>query len=191
MELGALTLVFGRLGFALHQRALGVDDTPVYPPRALPSVDEEKGLAEDSNDYDRLRGELFRLCERAGERLRADGQRAGRLELRIRYSDYREEAGRERLTPPSQSTAALYARAELLLERILTRRTRVRRLVLRLTELARGPVQMDLFADPVPARQAKLESALDLLRRRYGPAVLQRCEAKSKSNHQDTKAPRN
>ncbi len=185
MELDSLTLVFGRLGFALHQRALGVDDTPVYPPRALPSVDEEKGLAEDSNDYDRLRGELFRLCEQAGERLRGDGQRAGRLELRIRYSDYREETGRERLTPPSQSTAALYARAELLLERILTRRTRVRNLCLRLTELTRGPVQMDLFADPVPARQAKLESALDLLRQRYGAAVLQRCE--TKSNHQDTK----
>ena len=96
MEREALTLVFGRLGFALHQRALGVDDTPVYPPRALPSVDEEKNLAEDSNDYDRLKGELFRLCEQAGARLRADGQRAGRLELRVRYSDYREEAGRER-----------------------------------------------------------------------------------------------
>ncbi len=172
MDLDSLTLVFGRLGFALHQRALGVDDTPVYAPCALPSVDEEKSLAEDSNDYGRLRGVLFQLCGQVGERLRAEGQRAGRLELRIRYSDYREETGRERLAPPTQSTAALYARAELPLERILTRRTRVRSLYLRLTELARGPVQMDLFADPVPARQARLESALDLLRRRYGHAVV-------------------
>jgi DNA polymerase-4 len=172
MELEALTLVFGRLGFVLHQRALGVDDTPVYPLRALPSVDEEKSLAEDSNDYDRLKGELFRLCEQAGARLRADGQRAGRLELRVHYSDYREAAGKEKLAPPLQSTGSLYARAASLFGRILTRRTRVRSLCLRLMELTRGPVQMDLFSDPKPARQAKLESALDLLRKRFGPAAV-------------------
>jgi DNA polymerase-4 len=177
MELEALTLVFGRLGFTLHQRALGFDDTPVYPPQALPSVDEEKSLAEDSNDYDRLRGELFRLCEQAGARLRADGQRAGRLELRARYSDYREAAGKERLVPPLQSTGSLYAQAATLFERILTRRTRVRRLCLRLTELTRGPVQMSLFTNPAPARRAKLESALDLLRKRFGPSAVVRIPA--------------
>ena len=180
LDLDSLTLVFGRLGFTLHQRALGFDDTPVYPPLALPSVDEEKGLAEDSNDYGLLRGALFRLCERAGERLRADRQRAGRLELRVRYSDYREEVGRERLAPPLQSTGALQTRAAALFERILTRRTRVRSLHLRLTELTRGPVQLDLFAEPQP----KLESALDLLHRRYGPMIICR------GNHQDTKSPR-
>jgi len=179
MDLDSLTLVFGRLGFALHQRALGVDDTPVYPPRALPSVDEEKSLAEDSNDYDRLRGVLSRLCERAGERLRADSQRAGRLELRVRYSDYREDAGREKLLPPSQSTGCLCARAASLFERILTRRTRVRSLHLRLMDLTRGPVQMDLFADPVPARQARLECALDALRKRFGPAVVHHCKTQT------------
>lgn len=177
MELDSLSLVFGRLALTLRQRALGVDDTPVFPPRALPSVDNEKVLAEDSNDYGRLREELFRLCEKAGERLRAEGLRAGRIELYIRYSDYREETGKERLAAPLQSTAALCARAGSLLARILTRRTRVRSLCLRLTGLTRGPVQLDLFSDPAPVRQARLESALDFLRRRYGSAVLQRCEA--------------
>ncbi len=184
LDLDSLTLVFGRLGFTLHQRALGYDDTPVYPPRALPSVDEEKGLADDSNDYSLLRGTLSQLCEKAGERLRADGQRAGRLELRVRYSDYREERGKEKLAPPLQSTGTLQTKAAALFERILTRRTRVRSLHLRLTELTRGPVQLNLFADPKPAHQARLESALDLLRKRFGPTIV------CKSNHQDTKTQR-
>ncbi len=181
VELDSLVLLFGRLGFTLRQRALGIDDTPVYSPRALPSVDEEKGLAEDSNDYGLLRAVLFRLCERAGERLRADGQRTGRLELRVRYSDYREEAGKEALTPPLQSTGALQTRADALFERVLTRRTRVRSLHLRLTELTRGPVQLDLFADRKPARQARLDAALDSLRKRFGPMIV------CKGNHQDTR----
>jgi DNA polymerase IV len=172
MRLEHLTLAFGRLGFMLHQRALGIDDTPVYPPRAVPAVEEETVLAEDSNDWDRLKGALCRLCERAGERLREWKQRAGRMEVRVRYSDYREAAGRAGLVPPLQSTALLTARAGRLLERTLARRTRVRSLHLRLTGLSSGPAQLDLFADPKPLRQARLESALDQLRCRYGTAAV-------------------
>jgi len=172
MQLEHLTLAFGRLGFLLHQRALGIDNTPVYPARAIPAVEEEKILAEDSNDFEQLKGGLSVLCDRAGEKLRMEKQRAGRLELTIRYSDYREEFGKVKLIPPLQSTAALRDRAESLLERMMTRRTRVRSLRLCLSDLGRGPVQMDLFADPKPVKQAKLESALDLLRRRYGPGVV-------------------
>lgn len=172
IETEYLALAFGRLGFVLHQRALGVDDTPVYSPRAVPSVDAEETLAEDSNDYALLRASLLDLCEQAGEQLRAGRERAGRMELRIRYSDYREDSGRRKLVPPLQSTAALRAVAEPLLERALTRRTRVRSLHLRLGELSRGPAQMDLFAEQRPPRQLKLESALDRLRARYGPEVI-------------------
>jgi len=35
-------------------------------------------------------------------------------------------------------------------------------------------VQLELFADPAPVKQASLESALDVLRRRYGADVLKR-----------------
>ncbi len=172
MKLEHLTLAFGRRGFLLHQRALGIDDTPVYPERAMPAVDQEKILPQDSNDYDLLRGAVFELCERAGEQLRAEKQRAGRMELTVRYSDYRESGGKERLPASVQSTAALYARAEPLLERILTRRTRVRSLRLRLMDLTRGSVQLELFADPKPEKQVRLEAALDALHRRYGTQVL-------------------
>ncbi len=172
MRLEQLTLAFGRLGFVLYQRALGIDNTPVYPERAVPAVDREKVLPEDSNDYALLKDVVFELCERAGEQLRAEKQRAGRMELRVRYSDYREEGGKEKLVPPVQSTAALYAGAEPLLERILTRRTRVRSVYLHLTELSQGSVQLELFAGPKPEKQARLESALDTLRRRYGTQVL-------------------
>lgn len=171
MQLDHLTLAFGRLGFMLHQRALGIDDTPVYPPRAVPAEEEEAVLAEDSNDWGLLKGALCGLCERAGERLREQKQRAGRMEVRVRYADYREVVSRVRLVPSLQSTAGLSARAVRLLEKALTRRTRVRSLHLRLTELSRGPAQLELFADPAAARRARLESALDRLRSRYGTDI--------------------
>ncbi|MFH1575065.1 MAG: DNA polymerase IV [Acidobacteriota bacterium] len=164
-----LTLAFGRLGLLLHRHALGIDDTPVYPPRAQAAVLEEKTLEDDSNDWGLLESAARELCEQAGARLRLNGQRAGRMELRVRYSDYREESGREKLVPALQSSSALYEQVRGLLPRVVARRTRVRSLYLKLMDVTRGPVQMDLFADAQAQRRARLESTLDRLRARFGP----------------------
>jgi len=174
MEPEHLALAFGRFGFVLHQRAQGIDRTPVNPLQAVPALEKEKVLPEDSNDDVRLGRALWEICELAGEELREKRRRAGRMELRIRYSDYREDGGAVKLTPPVQSSAILYDRAKPALDSMLRRRTRVRSVHLRLTGFTAGLVQLDLFADPKPGRQSKLESALDALRQRYGKAVVSR-----------------
>lgn len=168
MKMEHLALAFGRLGFALYQHAHGIDRTPVYPMRAVPSVEEEQALPEDSNDYDLLRRVLREMCEGAVRQLREKKQRAGCMELCVRYADHREGTRKLKMTPPLQSSTILYARAVPVLNLVLERRTRVRSMRLRLTDLSAGSVQMELFADPVPERHTKLELALDILRRRYG-----------------------
>jgi DNA polymerase-4 len=174
MRLEHLTLAFGRFGILLHQRARGIDITPVNPLRAAPALEFETVLPEDSNDYDLLRRVLFDLCNHAGEQLRERKQRAGQVELRVRYADYRDDGSKFKIAPPAQSSAVLYARALPVLIVNLKRRTRVRSMHLRLTDLSFGSVQLELFVDPMPERQLKLESALDVLRRRYGKAVVSR-----------------
>jgi DNA polymerase-4 len=172
MRLDLLTLAFGRFGFVLHQRSLGIDRTPVYPMRTVPSLEQGSVLPEDSNDYEVLKGVLQDLCEQAGRQLREKKQCAGKMELRIRYADYREDGHKLQMKPPVQSSATLYARALPLLDEILKRRTRVRSMNLCLTELSHGSVQLQLFTDPKPARCLKLEIALDKLRRHYGNSVV-------------------
>ena len=126
METEQLVLAFGRFGLVLHQRALGIDSTPVNPSRAVPSLEHEKVLPEDSNEYELLRRVLLDLCDRAGEQLRERRQRAGRVALRIRYADYREDGHMFKITPPPQSSTILYACSLPVLNLILKRRTRVR-----------------------------------------------------------------
>jgi DNA polymerase-4 len=178
MKLEHLALAFGRLGFMLHQHALGIDSTPVHPKRAIPSLEQEKVLPEDSNDYELLKKMLSDICEHAGEQLRDRKLRAGRIELLIRYADYQEDGRKLKVAPPLQSSAILYARALPVLELILRRRTRVRSMHLRLTDLSLGSVQLELFADPKPERRLKLEVALDTLRRRYGASVVVRSDSR-------------
>jgi DNA polymerase-4 len=174
MGMEYLILAFGRFGLVLHQRALGVDSTPVNPLRTVPALEHEQVLPEDSNDYEHLKRVLFDLCGYAGEQLRERKQRTGRVELRVRYADYREEGHVFKITPPLQFSAALYARSLPVLNLILKRRTRVRSMHLRLTDLLSGSVQLELFVSPKPERQSKLELALDTLRNRYGKAVVSR-----------------
>jgi DNA polymerase-4 len=169
-----LILAFGRLGLVLRQRALGIDRTPVNPLRTVPALEHEKILPDDSNDYERLKRVLSDLCDRAGEQLRERNQRSGQVALRVRYADYQEEGNTFRIAPPLQSSAILYARSLAVLDLILKRRTRVRSMHLRLTDLSFGSVQLELFADPMPERQSRLESAMDALRHRYGKAVVSR-----------------
>jgi nucleotidyltransferase/DNA polymerase involved in DNA repair len=140
--------------------------------RTVPALEQGKVLREDSNDYEVLKGVLLDLCEHAGKQLREKKQCAGRLELRIRYADYREDGHKLQMKPPVQSSAVLYARTLPLLEVILKRRTRVRSMNLCLTELSQGSVQLELFAGPKPDRRLKLESALDTLRNRYGESIV-------------------
>lgn len=167
-----LALAFGKIGFSLYQHARGIDRTPVYPVRAVPSVQEERLLPEDSNDCGLLKRVLREICDGAARQLREKKQRAGRMELGVRYADHREENRKQKMTPPLQSSAILYMRALPLLNVVLERRTRVRSIRLVLTDLSAGSVQMELFSDPGPERGAKLELALDALRHRFGPGTI-------------------
>lgn len=174
MRLEHLALAFGRLGCMLHQRAQGIDRTPVVPARAIPALELDQVLPEDSNDYALLRGTLSRLCERACAQLREKKQHAGSAEVRLRYADYQEAGQKRKLESSPPSSQALYMQTLPLLDRSLTRRTRVRSLHLRLTEFSGGSVQLDLFSSPQPARSVSLDRALDTLRQRYGAAIIRR-----------------
>ena len=155
-----LSLAFGSYGFVLRERALGIDRTPVQPLRAIPSIELEKTLGEDSNDYDELKKTLSGLCEKASFELIEKKQRAGRMELRIRYADYKEAARSIALSPPTQFSTIFNDRAKPLLDLVLSRRTRVRSLRLTLTDLSSGLIQLELFPDPSLQRRLKLESAV-------------------------------
>ena len=171
MKLEHLALAFGRFGFTLHQHALGIDGTPVRPARAVPAVEREHILAEDSNDCELLKRVLSNICDDAGKELRQRRQCAAQMELRIRFADSQEKGRSIKITPPAQSSIVLYGRALSVLNLLLSRRTRVRSMHLRLTDLSAGLVQMELFADPRLERRLKLESALDQLRSRGLSAI--------------------
>ena len=162
-----MQMVFGRFGVLLHQRAHGIDNRPVQPPKRSPEVVEVEKLDPDSNDYFFLRARVFRLLAQGTRRLRSKGLRAGRLVIEIRYSDYKDDRAQQRFTV-SDNEQDLTLVAKQVLERALSRRVRVRKITLRLCDLSCVPLQMSLFQPAQNPKVAAVTAAMDKIRDRYG-----------------------
>jgi DNA polymerase-4 len=175
LEVGDLRLLFGRQAFVLHQRALGIDNTPVYPPTKKPLIQEEKTLTEDENDDQRLLGALYEMVERCARRLRERNLAPRQGGLLIRYADQREVTRRVTLSGRSAWDMDLYAPLEEAFHRACLRRVRVRLMRIWFTDLVLPEGrQLSLFAfRPSPGEQrAGVTRALDRIRERYGDEAI-------------------
>lgn len=173
IPLSHLNIAFGRMGIRLHQASHGIDNTPVRTPQRNPNVYEEQTLAEDSNDIQYLRGVLYRLIERAALRLRHNKRSAKKLSLEIYYSDRKNAFGQKTLPAPSNLEKELFVSAELLFKKILTRRTRVRKLAVRFFQLGPAAKQISLFPSASEAKNYQLSQAIDQIRSKLGREAIQ------------------
>jgi DNA polymerase-4 len=172
LSVAQLRLPFGPFAPLLHQRAQGIDPSPVQPPRRSPEITEEAFLEQEENDDERLLAELFRLAESCGLRLRRLGQTAGRLSLGLTYADGVTEQGTAAFPHSVASDLALFAVLEDLYYKTGKRRLRLRVIRLVCGRLSAGSSQLGLF-DPEPAAfpaTDALQDALDRLRTRHGMA---------------------
>ncbi len=166
LSIGHLTLAFGSLGIVLHERALGIDPTPVRPPERRPGLSFDAVLAGDLVDEAPLCAALSGAVHEAGRALRARSARAGRIGLVIRYADDRAAAGQRRLGEPTASDTVLRDEALALFRRLRKRRVRLRGMTLSCAALVTGPRQMHLFEEGRLRREESLSAALDRLRDR-------------------------
>ncbi len=172
LSLQHLAIVFGRDGLKLYQASHGIDYTPVFPPQQVPNIYEQTTLAEDTNDIHLLRGALFQLVEKVGRQLRKTFQSARKMTLEIYYADHREAIGQKKLPKSTNTDQQLFQIAEELLNKILTRRIRVRKLAVRYFELVPAPQQVSLFDKRTDDKNQNLTRAIDQIRKKFGETSL-------------------
>ncbi|OQX87317.1 hypothetical protein B6D60_04180, partial [candidate division KSB1 bacterium 4484_87] len=169
LPLSHLTMVFGKIGWRLHQAARGIDYTPVFPPQQLPNFYEQITMAEETNDIAQIQEALLQLVERVGRKLRQSSLTARKFILEIYYADHREAAGQKRLPAMTNLDHELYITASKLMKKILTRRVKVRRLAVRFFQLRPVSNQLSLFDDQKKvSNDIRLNQAVDEIRERFG-----------------------
>ncbi len=178
IELGHLEIVLGREAHCLHAWAHGTDSSPVVCPRQQPRISVTSTLNLPEINLDHLQGALYALLERACHKLRNQQRMCHHVTLDLQYHDGLE------LTKSRSFRSGTYWEVDLhpivlkLLGQVFTRRIRVRRLALHVTQLTPFVEQGELFheefsAEPFSPKKAhRLTRALDHIRTRFGSQAI-------------------
>lgn len=167
---------FGKAGALLHDRARGIDPTPVeHGGRDARSISREVTFGRDVEEMDELKRVLHAHADRVGADLRASGKRARTVTLKLRWSDFTTFTRACTLEQPAQATAELHRAACLLLDELLAKQGSrpVRLIGVAVTNLVEDAVQLG-FEDAPLRRRETLDHAIDELRARFGDASVAR-----------------
>jgi len=82
------TLLPGKVGRLLRDRARGIDPRPLELSSERISISNEETFERDISEPARLHDELRRMAERLSEHLRRDGQAARTVTTKLRYTDF-------------------------------------------------------------------------------------------------------
>ncbi len=166
-----LAIRYGRLGQRLAQLAQGEDDRRVDPEGRARSISAETTFARDESEPQALARVLWPLCEKVALRLKQSGLAAGTVTLKLKTADFRLRTRSRRLADPTQLADTLYRTARRLLAGEADGATRFRLIGVGADGLT------DSTAADLPTlfdRPRHLEEAIDDIRRRHGPAAVQR-----------------
>jgi DNA polymerase IV len=129
---------------------------------SLGTLSNERTFREDVRDPASIDAMLCALCERVCWRARKRGVLARTVTLKLRYADF-QTLQRSRTLTPTCSELELYPVIQQLFRRARTRRTAIRLLGIRLSNLRPPATQLELFDHSEP-----LHRAMDGVRKRYG-----------------------
>jgi DNA polymerase IV len=174
LKINDLKLIFGMQALVIHERAVGIDPTPVNPPSSEPVVSESVTIQGDENDDHKLLGVLYGLVEKCSRRLRSRGLIPRKAGLTIRYSDQDEITRQTRLNERTITDLDLYNELERLFFKACLRRTSVRFMRVWFKDLSSPSPQLSLFSI-VPddgRKKGMVTQALDRIRGRYGDGAI-------------------
>jgi DNA polymerase-4 len=170
-SLGHLNVVFGRRGLSLYRAVRGLDDSAVLSvDEKKPVVTMEKRFGNDTNDARVIDSALYKLVEEAGYELRSRNLAAGRIVVRLDYTDGIQVFRQRAVKPASALDFRLYKLARFALETAWSRRARIRNICLVCDRLTFPVAQLELFAEKSEQleKEENLIVALDRIRTRFG-----------------------
>ncbi len=171
---GVLRARFGRHADHLLELAAGIDRRVVVPDGRARSISHEITFEQDVSHPRVLRARMLSLTEQVARRARRKALAGRRVQVKLRYGDFRTVTRACTLRAPSAATGMLWRAAAALMERQLRREPGALRLIgMGLADLVsaeRG--QGDLFDGG--AGGAALDRVADDIARRFGTDAVAR-----------------
>lgn len=160
---------FGAHGLRLARRARGIDDDTVTQAELPKSISRETSFEQDTAERAIVEAMIHYLVERACRQLRALRAKAKTLHVKIRYSDSGTRVASRSIPMPSDHDHDFYDGALELLDKLLTRRMRIRLVGIALSNLRADTThQGHLFPKRDHAKMRRLYGSIDDIRGRFG-----------------------
>lgn len=175
VPLNVLEPKFGKAAHSLRDLALGMDDRTVVPDCRAKSIGSEVTFETDVADLDALRTALLDLSEDVGARLRDERLFCRTLTVKARYPDFRTITRRNTLPEPTHATSHIHAEAcRILQEKVRLEGKSLRLIGVTASGLQHGGAQLSLFHREAHAKAARIDKAIDDIRKKMGPDSIKR-----------------
>jgi DNA polymerase IV len=161
-------------GRQLHDLANGRDNRNVEPGQAPKSISHEETFPSDLFEMERIEGEVVRMADSVGRRLRSAGHAGRTINLKVRFGDF-TTITRSVTLDDATDTGTLIARAAKTLLRSIDASPGIRLLGVAVTSLVgAGDARQLSFDDLVneEADWADTNAAIDSIRHRFGESSI-------------------
>lgn len=173
MDETALMRRYGAMGQRLARLSRGIDERKVDPTSDMKSVSGETTFNSDLSSLEDLRPILRSLSEKVARRMKKYGVAGTTIALKLKTTDFKTRTRNKSLQDPTQLADRIFRAGLTLLEREIDG-TRFRLIGIGVSELCE-PDQADPvdLVDPLAAKRAKAEGAMDMLREKFGTHALE------------------
>lgn len=165
MPMEVLQQMIGKNGIDLWKKANGIDYTPVEPYTERKSISTEHTFGQDTIDLAKLRSVIGGMVEKLAYQLRSEQWLTATVVVKIRYSNFDTETKQCRI-PYTSADHTLSRCVMELFDKLYNRRMRIRLIGVRLTNLVRGSLQINIFEDT--QEMVALYQAMDRIKNRFG-----------------------
>ncbi len=165
----------GKRGAFLHDRARGIDNSPVVAEYEPQSCSAEHTLDSDTVDRELLGRWLLAQAERVGRELRSVRKKGLTVTLKIKFNDFSTITRNRTLPHPTDITAEIFAATRDLLAREKFPRP-VRLIGTGVSNFRPVQAELPLAVDPKRGRNRSLDLAMDRIRDKYGNTSIQRAD---------------
>jgi len=172
---------YGDMGYHLSRLSRGEDRRKVSPERERKSVSSETTFNADHDDRETLEKQLWRLCVKVADQMKAKALSGQVVTLKLKASDFRSRTRRRTLNEPSQLADTLFRVGQELLAPEIDG-TRFRLIGIGFSGLRDAVGDAGDLLDPQAIRRATAERAMDKAREKFGSdAVVKGRGLRSKS----------
>jgi DNA polymerase-4 len=167
---------FGRRSGRLLELANGIDEREVITDSRARSISHETTFSSDVTDAGFLRARMLELTEQVALRARVNQQSGRRVQVKLRYGNFRTVTRAQTLARSSAQTNVLWQAAWSLTQTQLRREPGALRLLgIGLSSLEDGTgAQSDLFEHVAAPESAALDQLSDDIVKRFGRAAIHR-----------------